>query len=87
MTINPVDSPSGLNYGAQVFALGNLNTRFVRFDISGCPQPNGDALAVCGIGEVAFATATGGTVPTPASLSLVLLALAAGAAVTRANKR
>jgi len=74
-SISPVDSPFVTDYGVQVFGLGALSTRFVRFDISGCPQPNGDPRLLCGIGEVAFST-VGTSVPEPGSLALLGVALA-----------
>ena len=70
LSISPVDSPSDQDYGVQVFALGSIAARYVRLDISGCPQPDGSSLPVCGIGEVAFST-----VPEPASIALLGLAL------------
>jgi hypothetical protein len=81
-TINPIDSPAGSDYGAQVFNLGDFTAQFIRFDISGCPQPDGDPSLLCGIGEVAFATSTDGgngqptPVPAPATLLLFGLGLA-----------
>ncbi|HET9042644.1 MAG TPA: PEP-CTERM sorting domain-containing protein [Burkholderiales bacterium] len=74
-SISPVDSPFVQDYGVQVFALGAINTRYVRFDISGCPQPDGSTSLLCGIGEVAFSTAAT-AVPEPASLALLGLAFA-----------
>lgn len=76
MNINPVDSPSQQDYGAQVFGLGALTTRYVRFEISGCPQPNGDPRLLCGIGEVAFSTGAA-AVPEPATATLTFLGLGA----------
>ena len=68
-TINPIDSPSGANYGAQVFDLG-VTARYLRFELSGCPQSNGSSLPFCGIGEVAFDV--GVTVPGPNDPVLVV---------------
>lgn len=58
-----------IDYPADVFNLGVQMTRYVRFEIRGCPQPNGDSQSICGIGEVAFATAV--AVPEPATLGLM----------------
>jgi hypothetical protein len=53
--ISPIDNPADVDYPAEVFSLNSpTNLRYVRFDISGCPQPNPASFAGCGIGEVAF---------------------------------
>lgn len=65
--IMPVDSsPDGLDYGAQIFDFGLSSARYIQFDVSGCPQPDGSPRLFCGIGEVAFSSA----VPVPAALWL-----------------
>lgn len=85
--ILPFDTVAG-EYPAQVFAFTEAEVRFVRFDMSQCPQPNAGAgilFPACAIGEVAFdvgpvgddGTDDGGPVPLPASLLLVGLGLAA----------
>lgn len=68
----PVDSPAGLNYGAERFDFGIQSARYVRMELSGCPQPDGNPnFDVCGIGEVAFRQ-----VPEPATVALLALGLA-----------
>ena len=81
-TIFPIDSPFDLDYGAQVFALG-VSARYLRLDISGCPQPDGDPLRVCGIGEVAFDVAA---VPEPGTLALLGIGLL-GMGLSRRRKK
>jgi hypothetical protein len=85
--IMPVDSPGNSDYGAQVFGLGTQTTRFVRFEMGGCPQPDGSPRALCGIGEVAFATATTGAVPEPSVVVLLAAGLLGVAARARRQTR
>jgi hypothetical protein len=68
-TINPVDSPANQDYGAQIFTVALTAMRYLRIELSGCPQPDGDPGLYCGIGEVAFA-ASSSPVPVPAALPL-----------------
>lgn len=83
-SISPLDSPGGSDYGAQVFAFGPVSAEFVRFEVSGCPQPDGDPRSLCGIGEVAFSTgATASAVPEPATLTLTFLGLGASGLIRR----
>ena len=71
-TISPVDSPWGFSYGPQVFDLG-VTAQFLKFDLSGCPQPNGtptEFIEYCGIGEVAFDVGVETDTPVPNQLTV-----------------
>ena len=72
--LSPPDNPINADYGADVFSFGVVTARYVRFDMSGCPQQPSDFIA-CAIGEVAFREAAA-SVPEPASLVLLGLGLA-----------
>ena len=74
--LSPTDSPFDSDYPAQVFNLGIGSARFVRLDITSCPQP-GSPRTFCGIGEVAFAVGAPTAVPEPATLILLGTGLAA----------
>jgi len=77
ITISPIDSPANLAYGAQVFGWEAVSARFFRFDVSGCPQPDGDPSPLCGIGEVAFSVnGPPPRVAEPGTLMLLALGLA-----------
>jgi hypothetical protein len=79
----PFDNPLA-DYPAEVFAFAPTAFRFIRFDMSGCPQPDPGTFAGCAIGEVAFervADATGA--PAPAALGLFGLGLLGLAALRR----
>jgi hypothetical protein len=66
----PIDNPLA-DYPAQVFNFGAVNARYVRFDMSECPQPLPGSYPSCAIGEVAFDNQAGqGTVPEPTSMLL-----------------
>jgi hypothetical protein len=72
----PTDHPLA-NYGADVFNLGSVNVRYVRFDMSGCPQPNVGSFNACAIGEVAFSSGGGaGAIPEPGTAVLLGLGIA-----------
>jgi len=81
--INPIDYPVA-NYPAQVFGFGATALRYVRMDMSNCPQPNPAGFQACAIGEVAFRDAgNDNRVPEPAGLALAALGLLAGGALGR----
>ena len=69
----PTDNPVGSSYLADVFSFGPTSARYVRLDMSRCPQPNGTYNA-CAIGEVAFRTAAvAGGVPEPATWAMLIV--------------
>lgn len=68
----PADNPPAMAYAAEVFGLTPASARFVRLDVSGCPQPSGGAEPLCGLGEIAFSTRV---VPEPGAAGLVALGL------------
>lgn len=68
-------------YLADVFAFGNVSTRYVRFEASGCPQPIVGSFTACAIGEVAFRS---GAIPEPSSWALMIAGFGlVGAAMRR----
>lgn len=72
-------------YAADVFSFGAVTARYIRLDMSDCPQPNVGTFAGCAIGEVAFRAADNG-VPEPATMALVGLALAGAGFARRRMK-
>ena len=73
-----------------MFGFDARSVRYVRFDMSECPQPSstGEQFASCAIGEVAFGTVTSsGVVPEPGTYALVGTGLAALVAVGRRRAR
>jgi hypothetical protein len=83
--LTPTDNPYG-DYPAEIFAWGPTDMRYIRFDMSDCPQPNPGNFKACAIGEVAFASEVG-VVPEPATISLVALGLIGLGAVNRRRNR
>lgn len=75
---NPTDNPIEAGYGPQVFTFAPTDLRYVRFDMSGCPQNAGDYQA-CAIGEVAFRSTDVVTpaVPEPGTWAMMLLGFGA----------
>jgi hypothetical protein len=81
----PADNPVGSSYGAEVFNFGSTSFRYMRMDMSRCPQAP-STFTACAIGEVAFREASSNDVPEPAALGLVLAGLAAAGVVGRRRR-
>jgi hypothetical protein len=82
----PTNNPLGSTYLADVFALSPTAVRYVRLDMSRCPQPGGGGYVSCSIGEVAFRTVSG-AVPEPATWALLVSGFALAGASIRARTR
>ncbi len=58
LNIIPTNNPIGSPYPAQVITFPLTNARYVRFNMSDCPQ-SPSSVTACSIGEVAFRTPSG----------------------------
>ena len=86
LTADPIDNPLA-SYPAEVFSFAPLTTRYITFEMSGCPQPNPGSFPACAIGEVAFRTAAGGGVPEPATWAMMLVGFGGMGAMLRSRRR
>jgi hypothetical protein len=66
----PTDNPYA-DYLADVFNFPATALRYMRFDMSGCPQPIVGSFPACAIGEVAMAVGGDSEIPEPGSLALL----------------
>ena len=81
----PFNNPLDSDYLAEVFLFGSTSARYVRFDITDCPQAN-SIFDGCGIGEVAFSGELS-PIPVPAALPLMASALGAFGLVGRRRNK
>lgn len=70
----PTDNPRGV-YGADIFGFASTTLRYLRLDMSECPQADPAGFDGCAIGEVAFRSAGVVPIPEPAALGLLGLGL------------
>ncbi len=80
-TDHPLNSPT--TYGADVFALTTTSAHFVKLELSGCPQPDGNPDGGCGLGEIAFSAATPTATPEPAAFAILGIGFVALGALRR----
>lgn len=73
--LTPTNNANNVNYGADVFGFGAANLRFLRMDMSGCPQTPNNGTDYCAIGEVAFETYAANVVPEPSTYALMAMGL------------
>ncbi|MCH8179603.1 MAG: PEP-CTERM sorting domain-containing protein [Proteobacteria bacterium] len=79
--LTPTNNPFKVSYGADLYNWAPTALRYVRLDMSACPQDISDAYIGCAVGEVAFNAAS--NIPEPSTFALSLLGLAATAALRR----
>jgi len=85
-SFSPTDNPFDVSYLAQVFDFSPTAARYIRFDMSGCPQePSG--FGSCAIGEVAFQSAQVTSVPETTTWGMMLFGFAAVGTAMRSRKR
>jgi len=86
--LTPTDNPVDTSYAADLYSWKAVELRFVKLDISNCPQPGGTGYPGCSIGEVAFNTGTVTAVPEASTMASTLLGMGLlGVAVRRRRQR
>jgi hypothetical protein len=86
--LTPFDNPLA-DYPAEVFSFASTSARYVRFEASGCPQPNPGSFNSCAIGEVAFSISAPREIPEPSGMigtSVIAIGLI-GAKVLKSRKK
>jgi hypothetical protein len=73
------------SYVADVFSFMPTNARYIRFDMSDCPQPKFGGNNACAIGEVAFEVNPVAQAPEPGTLALFAVGLGLLGARSRRN--
>lgn len=87
LTNNPLVGENGVPYAPDVFRFPERTARFVRVQLSGCPQPEGGAeFPSCSIGEIAFRVESPAPVPAPAAAILFAPALGTAFLLRRQKK-
>jgi hypothetical protein len=81
-TFSPTNNPTGSDYLADVFSFSPMNAKYVRFEMSGCPQA-GSTFDSCSIGEVAFNVTA---VPEPEIYAMMFAGLGLMGFVARRKK-
>jgi hypothetical protein len=81
-TFSPTNNPTGSDYLADVFSFSPTNAKYVRFEMSGCPQA-GSTFDSCSIGEVAFNVTA---VPEPETYAMMFAGLGLMGFVARRRK-
>jgi len=75
--LRPTDNTFEASYKADIYSWQSVALRYVKLEMSGCPQtqPANNILTACGIGEVAFNAAPTTTVPELNPISMGALGL------------
>lgn len=72
----PKDNSITDSYSSEVFGFAGTDARFIRFDMSGCPQQP-STFNACAIGEVAFNSLEPGAVPEASTWAMMIVGMGA----------